>query len=806
MTANSVPSKGSTKSTPLPTSRPLGALSGDRREYVITDPETPTPWMNYISNPLGFCGIVSQTAGGFCFYRDPRDYRITKYRYNGVPVDRPGRYFYIRNRRTKKTWSPTWQPTQVPLDGYQCRHGQGYTIIDSRLGSVATRSTFLVPLDANCEVWSLRVENLSDQKLELDIFEYCEFTLWCEPESRNIQWSLHLPKAEFDDASRLIIYHRVEKHPAFDPAANADYRPEDDSFAFLGASLPVAGFDCDRDRFLGLYRSETNPVGVERGRLSGSILRGGVPCAALQHEMILKAGDSATLNVVLGYAEKPADAAALRDRFKDSSQVEAARLEIRKYWDQYLSAYHVESPDPTLDAMVNVWNAYQCKTTFDWSRYISFYENGEGRGMGTRDSAQDLLAVVCQLGKRSKNRIRELVSAVHFPEGDCHHIYYPITGSGHMRGFSDDHLWLIPMVASWVEETGDLSFLDESIAYVGGKREPLFDHLRRAVDFTAGKLGEHGFPLIGVADWNDTLHLWMEYPRGESILTAEFYVYALRRLAALARAMGRAADAAGFNQRAQAMADRINADAWDGQWYLRAFSPGPMGSHRDEVARIFLNTQTWAILSGVAAPERAEMILDQVDCQLGSPFGCKVEYPPFTKYNNRYGLISRYNVGHKENGVFSHANAWAVAANAILGRGDRAMEIYRQVCPLYRNDNPEIAGTEPYVFCQTLNSDDAHTPGQGANSWLTGTASWMFVAITQYVLGIRSSMDGLIIDPKIPASWSGFTFSRMFRETRYDITVGRGGQPGLRVDGLATAGNLVRPAPGPVCRVELRIS
>jgi cellobiose phosphorylase len=785
--------------------QPLGVLSEDQREYVIRSPETPTPWMNYISNPLGFCGIVSQAAGGFCFYRDPRDYRITKYRYNGVPVDRPGRYFYIRDRGTGKTWSPAWQPSQVRLDDYQCRHGQGYTIIDGRLGKVATRTTFLVPLDANCEVWSLRIENRSARRLELDIFEYCEFTLWCEPESRNIQWSLHLPKAEFDGANRLIIYHRVEKHPAFDPAANADYRPEDGSFAFMGASLPVTGFDCDRDRFLGRYRSESNPVCVELGRLSGSILRGGVPCAALQHEVILQPGASATLTVVLGYAEDPAAAASIRDRFSDPREVEAARREIRKYWDRYLSSYRLKSPDATLDAMVNVWNAYQCKTTFDWSRYISFYENGEGRGMGTRDSAQDLLAVVCQLKERSRERIRELVSAVQFPEGDCHHIYYPITRTGHMRGFSDDHLWLVSMVASWVEETGDLSILDESVAYVGGLRESLYDHLRRAVDFTAGNLGEHGFPLIGVADWNDTLHLWMEYPKGESILTAEFHVHALRRLAVLARAMGRTADAAEFVERAQAMADRINADAWDGRWYLRAFSPGPMGSHRDEVARIFLNTQTWAILSGVATPERTEMILAEIDARLGSAFGCKIEHPPFSKYDNRYGLISRYNVGHKENGVFSHANAWAVAANAVAGKGDRAMEIYRQVCPLYRNGSPEVIGTEPYVFCQTLNSDDAHMPGQGANSWLTGTASWMFVAITQYVLGVRPSLEGLIVNPRIPKGWKGFKLSRVFRGTRYDIAVRRGGQPGLRVDGKAVGGNLVRPVPGPVCRVELGI-
>lgn len=783
----------------------FGHLSSDQTEYIIERPDTPTPWINYISNPEGYCGIVSQSGGGFSFHKDPRDRRITKYRYNNVPVDRPGRYFYIKDLANGVYWSPTWQPTRTKLDHYRCTHGQGYTTIEAAYRDITSEVTYFVPVTGSHEVWHLHLTNTGQNTRKFSIFTYSEFTLWCEPESRNIQWSLHLTRGDFADD--FVTYRFIEPHPAFDMAANADYvgdRPGIAYMTIIGAE--IQDFDCVRDEFLGMYHSESDPLGVESGQLSNSILRGGNGCAALRVEVELAAGASTDLTVLLGYAESLDDAQAVKAQFASADIVARELAQVKQSWRDYLTAYRVETPDANLNAMINTWTQYQCKTTFDWSRYISFYENGEGRGMGTRDSSQDTLAVVAQMPARVRARIIEILSTVQFETGDCYHIFFPLLGKGDLRYFSDDTLWLVQMVYAYVCETGDLDFLNELVPYAESDRiASVYDHLKAGLDFTAQQTGEHGFPLILTADWNDTLHLWMTCERPESILVAEYYVYALKQITRLAERLGHNDDVADFTRRAEEMAERINAQAWDGEWYLRGFGSKIIGTHHNDEAKLFLNPQTWAVISGIAPTDRALAAMDGVRAHLASDEGIKTVWPTFQHYDQAYGLMSRYVPGRKENGIFAHANSWAIVAEALLARGSLALDYYQNITPIYKNDHADVLKTEPYVYCQTIASNDALNTGAGANSWLTGTAAWMFVAVTQYVLGVQPELDGLAIQPNIPDEWPGFTFTRQFRGCTYHIEVKRTGRPQITVDGTPLAGHVIPPQAKATCQVVVEL-
>jgi cellobiose phosphorylase len=769
-----------------------GDFSSDSREYVITRPDTPTPWINYISNPRGYCGIVSQTGGGFSFHKDPRERRITKYRYNNVPVDRPGRYFYIKDMETGEFWSPTWQPVMKEMDSYECRHGQGYTVISSEYGKTRHETLYFVPQDDDCEVWRLKLENTGRKARTLSVYSYSEFTLWSEPESRNIQWSLHLTRCSYSNG--LILYNFIEPHPAFDMKANQNYVGDRPGYAFMGMSRKALDFDCGRDAFLGMYRSESDPAGVRAPRLSGSIIRGGVACGALRTQITLKPGARADVVVTVGFAENEKKASALRKKFSAAGAVDKELKKIKDVWSSYLGVMNVETPDPELNTMVNVWNQYQCKTTFDWSRYISFYENGEGRGMGTRDSCQDTLAVAAQMPDNVKKRIFQILSTTQFTTGDCYHQFFPLGGRGDLKGFSDDHLWLVQMVYSYIAETGDFGILDTVVPYAGStKKATVYGHLKAALDYTERMKGPHGLPLILTADWNDTLHLWMEAEKPESVLTAEFYVYALKLMARLADSRNKKKDAAVFLKRAGEMADLINRRCWDGDWYYRGFGSRIIGRKKDRRAKIFLNSQTWAVISGAAAKGRGVTCMDSVRKHLASDEGVKKVWPPFDAYDQTYGLISRYNAGRKENGIFAHANAWAIVAEALLGRPDTAYRYYRNILPYKYNTRAEVLKTEPYIYCQTVCSNDSITPGAGANSWLTGTASWMFVAATQYLLGIKPELEGLRLAPCIPEHWKGFSAKRVFRGCEYHITVRRGPRRCILVDGKEISGDIVRP-------------
>ena len=780
-----------------------GNFSSDGREYIITNPETPTPWINYISNMRGYCGIISQAAGGFSFHKDPRDRRLTKYRYNNVPVDRPGRYFYIKDETTGEYFSPTWQPVMKKPDSYECRHGQGYSIISQEIDNIQTTVSYFVPVDHDCEVWSLKIKNTGDKSRKLSVYSYSEFTLWCEPESRNIQWSLHLTKGSFDND--MVLYNFIEPHPAFDMHANTHYVGDRPGFAFMGMSGKVLDYECVRDRFIGVYKSESNPAALDAERLSNSILRGGNGCAALRSSIALNPGEEETVTVVLGFAETSDEAAQLRDLYSDKKHVAVSLEAVKKVWDDYFGKFTVTTPDKDFNLVVNIWNQYQCKTTFDWSRYISFYENGEGRGMGTRDSCQDTLAINSQMPERAAKRIHRILSTCQFETGDTYHQFFPAGGKGDLKGFSDDHLWLIQMVHAYIAETGDMDILEEACGYADSqKKTPIYQHLVDAVNYAERMKGAHGLPLILTADWNDTLHLWMESEKPESVVTAGLYVYALRLLSQLARKLSKFSDEKLFNERADKMSAIINEHCWDGDWYVRGFGSEVIGTQKSERAKIFLNSQVWSVISGAAPYERALLSMDSVNKHLASDEGVKKLWPSFDKYDQTYGLISRYNTGRKENGIFSHANAWAIVAECILNRPDVAYQYYKNILPLKGNDSAEILKTEPYVFCQAIVSNEGHNKGEGANSWLTGTASWMYVAATQYILGIKPTLDGLSVMPRVPSSWNEFTVKRLYRGCEYEIRVKRGAK-GVAVDGKPIAGAVIPVSTAKKCLVEVNI-
>lgn len=781
-----------------------GNFSKDSKEYIITDPRTPTPWMNYISNSLGYCGIVSQSGGGFSFIKDPRDRRITKYRYNSIPYDRPGRYIYIKNEETKEYWSPAWQPVMKDLDLYECRHGQGYTVIRSGYKKIKHTVSYFVPVNHTCELWHLEVHNTGTNVMNLSLYSYCEFTHWSEPESRNIQWALHLTRCFLQD--NRIIYPLIEPHPAFSMEENRNYDPLRAGMAFMGTNREIADFECSRDAFIGMYQSETNPRGVEQDSLSNSILEGGVPCAALRSTLSLKPDEKKELIVVLGFALTMEEAASINLYYSRPENVTAGLEEVKESWKKYCSRFPVSCSDDDISSVISTWNPYQCKTAFDWSRYISFYENGEGRGMGVRDSCQDALSICAYKPEAVRERIIDIISACQFENGSCYHQYFPLYKKGNLKGFSDDHLWLIVMVYFYIAETRDYSLLNAIVPFAGSrKKSSLYEHLLAAVHYTREQKGPHGLPLILVADWNDTLHLWMTAEQPESVFVAELFVYTCNLLGALAEGMGKKTDAAALGESARDMADRINERCWDGHWYVRGFGNKTIGTKENRCGKIFLNSQVWAVISGVARRERAVECMNSVREYLYTPLGIKLLSPAFDGYDNDHGLISRYVKGRKENGIFAHAQSWAIVAECLLGRNSLAFDYYSSILPIKRNHEADVLRTEPYVYCQTISSDDSLYPGQGANSWLTGTASWMYIAFTQYILGIRPTLDGLVIQPRIPGEWAGFKAERMYLGCRYQINCTRTGRPGIRVNGSAIKGALLSPQQGKECQVDVEI-
>lgn len=811
----------------------FGYFDDQNREYVITRPDTPLPWINYLGSQAYF-GLISNTAGGYSFYRDARLRRITRYRYNNVPFDYGGRYIYLRDNQSGEFWSPSWQPTRSALSDYSCRHGMGYTVIGSTYAGIAAQTRYFVPLDDDLEIWQLTVTNRRDTPVDLSAFSVIEFCLWdASDDMTNFQRNFNIGQVEVEDE---VIYHKTE------------YRERRDHFAYFACSEPLAGFDTQREDFLGPYRGWENPVVVERGASADSIAMGWAPIGSHHVSLMLAPGESREVIFLLGYYENPRDAKfdppssqrvsktgvkPIIARYLEPKVVEAAFEELCAYWDRILGVYQVETPDVDTNRMVNVWNAYQCMVTFNMSRSASFYESGVGRGLGFRDSNQDLLGFVHQVPDRARERILDL-AATQLESGGAYHQYQPLTKRGNDAvggGFNDDPPWLILAVAAYIKETGDWSILDEPVTYdsTPGTEQPLYEHLQRSYRYTLDRLGPHDLPLIGRADWNDCLNLniFSEEPGqsfqvaplkmdgtvAESVFIAGLFVLAANELAAIAEARGRDAEAREYRDAAAGMEATIWQHGWDGAWFLRAYDAfgRKIGSQACEEGQIFIEPQGICILAGLGLEDgRAQLALDSVAERLATPHGIVLQQPAYSQYYIYMGEISSYPPGFKENAsVFCHTNPWIMIAEAMIGRSDQAFDYYKRINPAAREAISELHRCEPYVYAQTIAGRDTPKHGEAKNSWLTGTAAWNYVAITQWLLGIRPAYNGLEIAPVIPTTWPGFSATRVFRGVTYHITVRRTGEGNavtLVVDGQPVAGTVVPLPPAGTGDVDVIVT
>ena len=768
-----------------------GFFDDANREYVITDPATPWPWINYLGN-TDFFSLISNTAGGYSFYKDAKFRRITRYRYNNVPMDDGGRYFYIKDGDT--IWSPGWKPCKTQLDNYECRHGMNYTKIKGEKDGLSAETLFFVPLNTHAEIQKLTLKNHSDRTRKVKLFSFVEWALWnAATDMENFQRNFSTGEVEIDGSA---LYHKTE------------YRERRNHYAYYSVNAEIDGYDTDRETFVGLYNGFHEPQAVLEGKSRQSIAHGWSPIASHYIEIELQPGETKDLVFVLGYVENEAEekweskgvinkskARATIEKFASAESVDVALSELKSYWDDLLSVFTIDSGDEKLDRMVNIWNQYQCMITFNFSRSASFFESGIGRGMGFRDSNQDLIGFVHQIPQRARERIIDIAST-QFPDGGCYHQYQPLTKQGNNDiggGFNDDPLWLILGTTSYIKETGDFSILDEMVPFDNDMSiaKTLFDHLTISFNHVVNNLGPHGLPLIGRADWNDCLNLncfsndpnesfqttenKTEGSKAESLMIAGLFVVYGRDYIKLCRHLGKTDEAERAQQLVDNVVEAVKKHGWDGEWFLRAYDyfGNKIGSRENEEGQIFIESNGWCTMAGIGMEEgMAEKALDSVKERLDCDYGIVLNNSAFTKYYIEYGEISSYPAGYKENaGIFCHNNPWIIIGETVLGRGQNAWEYYKKICPAYLEEISDLHKTEPYVYAQMIAGKDAFKPGEAKNSWLTGTAAWNYYAITQFILGIRTDYNGLIIDPCIPPDWKKFKVTRKFRGATYHIEV-----------------------------------
>ncbi|MBN2103456.1 glycosyl transferase [bacterium] len=793
----------------------FGHFDDENREYVITSPQTPWPWINFLGNQ-DFFSIISNTAGGYSFYKDARLRRITRFRYNNVPMDDGGKYFYINEGGD--VWSPGWKPVKAELDRYSCRHGLGYTIINGQRNGLEAEILFMVPLDTWGEVQKVKLTNHTDRSRKFTLFSFIEWCLWdAWDDQTNFQRNLSTGQVEIIDST---IYHKTE------------YRERRNHYAYYSVNTPISGFDTDRETFIGLYNGFDGPDAVMKGKAGNSVAHGWHPIASHCLDIELAPGENRDLIFILGYAENPVDqkfvshqvinkkpAEAVMAKFQKVQDVEKAFHELKSFWDNLLGKYQVKTHDSRIDRMVNIWNAYQCMITFNFSRSASYFESGIGRGMGFRDSNQDLIGFVHQVPERARERILD-IAATQLPDGGAWHQYQPLTKRGNADvggNFNDDPLWLILSTTDYIKETGDLSILEEQVPFDNNEahKDTLFEHLRRSFMHVVNNLGPLGLPLIGRADWNDCLNLncfstipgesfqTTENKEGgvaESVFIAAMFILYGQEFINLCKILGKKDLAGEYQKHIRAMREAVDEHAWDGQWFIRAYDyfGEKVGSDECEEGKIFIEPQGFCIMAGCGVEDgRAKAALESVNKYLACEYGIVLNNPAFTKYIVKYGEISSYPEGYKENaGIFCHNNPWIMIAETIIGNGNQAFDYWSRIAPSFLEEISDLHKTEPYVYSQMIAGKDAFKPGEAKNSWLTGTAAWTYVAITQYILGIKPNYDGLQINPCIPGSWKEFHVQRIFRGATYNITIKNpsGIQKGIKtvtIDGKPHDGNIL---------------
>ena len=792
-----------------------GYFDDANKEYVITTPKTPLPWINYLG-ANDFFRLISNTAGGYAFYKDAKLMRLTRFRYNNSPMDCGGHYYYIKDGNT--VWNPGWQPTQTPLDAYSCRHGLGYTVITGTKNDVTAKQEVFIPADAPCEVTRLTLTNSGSSEKKLDLFSYVEFCLWdAQDDASNFQRNFSTGEVEVIGSR---IYHKTE------------YRERRNHYAVFATNRPVDGFDTSRDAFVGLYNGASAPQAVLEGKSRQSIAHGWSPVGSHHLTFSLKPGESISTIFVLAFCENPADekfeapgvinkapADRILARFETDAQVDEALASLKSYWESLLSRFRITSEDDRLDRMVNIWNQYQCMVTFNMSRSASYFESGLGRGMGFRDSCQDLLGFVHLIPDRARERILDIANT-QFADGSAYHQYQPLTKRGNRgvgSGFNDDPLWLIAGTAAYIRETGDFGILDEMCSFDNSETDkaPLMEHLRRSFNYIVNHKGPHGLPQIGRADWNDCLNLNCfsttpgdsfqttgpdEGPIAESVFIAGMFVRYGREYADLCAHLGLTDEAASALKEVAEMEKAVLKDGWDGDWFVRAYDAfsHPVGSKVCEEGQIFIEPQGMCVMAGIGVGTgEASKALKSVEERLESEYGIVLLQPAYTVYHPELGEISSYPPGYKENaGIFCHNNPWIAWAETVLGHGERAFSVFKKTCPFYLEDKVDTRRVEPYVYCQMVAGTDAPTFGEGKNSWLTGTAAWTFATITQAILGIRPTLDGLTVDPCIPSTLRGFTCDRFYRGATYHITVDNSAAVEKGVKSVTVNGKELDPGAG----------
>ena len=776
----------------------FGHFDDSAREYVITNPATPWPWINYMGTE-DFFSLISNTAGGYCFCKDAKFRRILRYRYNGVPMDAGGRYYYIKDGDT--VWNPGWKPCKTELDSYECRHGMGYTRVTGEKDGLKADVLFFVPIGHRCEVHRVKLTNTGKVRKSFRLYSFVEWCLWnASTDMENFQRNLSTGQVEIDGN---VLYHKTE------------YRERRDHYAFFGVNRKFDGFDTDRETFIGMYNGFEAPQQVLAGTSGDSVAHGWSPVASHRFDLTLEPGASEELIFVLGYVENlpeekfespqvinKAKARAMMDAFATGAQVDAAFEALKAYWDDLLGRFTVASDVPELDRTVNIWNQYQCMITFFFSRSASYFESGIGRGMGFRDSNQDLAGIVHLIPERARQRIIDIAST-QFPDGGCYHQYQPLTKRGNNDiggGFNDDPLWLIFGTVAYIRETGDFSILNEPVPFDNkpGTEVSLLEHLKISFAHVTDNLGPHGLPLIGRADWNDCLNLncfsdnpdesfqttenKTEGSKAESLMIAGLFVAEGRDFAELLEHPSVKAPAdyvARVKADVAAMEEAVKKYGWDGEWFLRAYDyyGRKIGSRECEEGKVFIESQGWCTMARIGAEEGlCDKALDSAVKYLECEHGMVLNTPAYTHYIKDYGEISSYPEGYKENaGIFCHNNPWVIIGEAMAGRAEDAWRHYRKITPAFTKDQA-LRKVEPYVFCQMVAGKDAEKPGEGKNSWLTGTAAWTWKAVSEALLGIKPQFDGLLVEPCIPIGT--YRIRRRFRDAEYDITVRQTGKGG----------------------------
>lgn len=791
-----------------------GHFDNEKREYVIDRVDLPTSWTNYLGTE-DMCAVLNHTAGGYLFYKSAEYHRITRFRANAVPMDRPGHYVYLRDDETGEYWSVSWQPVAKPLDEakYTCRHGMSYTVYECEYNGIKASQTMYIPIGTPVEVWDIKLENLSGRPRTISVFSYAELAYHhIDMDNRNFQMSLYAAGSSY--AGGVI---------------EQDLFYEEDGFQYFAATFEPDSFETLRDEFIGPYRTETDPLGVERGRLGCHTELGGNQCCGLHKQWELAAGQELRFAFFLGEGRREAGLA-VRQKFLADAARDEAMAALRALWDKKCSALQIETPSDAMNTMINIWTLYQSEVNVMFSRFASFIEVGGRTGLGYRDTSQDAMTVLHSNPEKCRQRIVQLLKGL-VSEGYGLHLFEPEWFEpqkqqsfksptvvptpdkasmihGLKDACSDDALWLVSTIVDSVKELGDLDFVDQKVPYADGGEDTVYDHMKTILDFSARMVGAHGVCQGLRADWNDCLNLG----GGESAMVSFLHVWALGNFIELAQRLGRREDVEKYTALRSKVIAVCEDQLWDGKWYLRGYTKSgrPIGTDADAEGKVHMESNTWAVLSGAAGHERGISAMDAVDEYLYTPYGLMLNAPAYSKPDDDIGFVTRVYKGLKENGsVFSHPNPWAWAAECKLGRGDRAMKFYNALCPYNQNDMIEIRKAEPYSYCQFISGRDHTKYGEAHHPFMTGSGGWSYVAATRYMLGIMPDFDGLRIDPCIPAGWDGFSVQRRFRGAVYHIRVENPGHvcKGVKevyLNGEKLTGQLVPAQPaGAECQVRV---